>query len=242
MDFNGPLPEHHPELGPCWLWTAATTELGYGWYRLTRKREVRQAHRYAYERTCGPIPPDRFVCHHCDRPGCVNPTHLWLGTAGMNNYDKIIKGRAVNPPAPRGDEHRFRKNPESVPRGSKHASATITEETVLRILETYAAGGITQAEIAAMFDTNEEFIGKIVRRERWKHVEFDGVLSRSREDRHAHGERCARAKLTEDEVRAIRRRYAAGGISQTALGNEYGLHNATINAIVNRATWKHVPD
>lgn len=48
------------------------------------------------------------------------------------------------------------------------------------------------------------------------------------------------SKVTEDQVREIRRRYAAGGVTQTALGLEYGLHNVTISEIVLRKKWRHV--
>jgi hypothetical protein len=59
-------------------------------------------------------------------------------------------------------------------------------------------------------------------------------------ERMPRGERQHLAKLTEDEVRAIRQRYAQGGVTQPELAAEYGLAQATIWAILNRKTWKHV--
>jgi hypothetical protein len=44
-------------------------------------------------------------------------------------------------------------------------------------------------------------------------------------------------KLDEALVRAIRARYAAGGVSQYRLAAEYGLHQVTISEIVLRKTW-----
>jgi hypothetical protein len=54
------------------------------------------------------------------------------------------------------------------------------------------------------------------------------------------GENHYKATLTEDDVREIRRRYAAGGITQQALGDEFGLHNVTISKIITRQRWAHV--
>ena len=48
------------------------------------------------------------------------------------------------------------------------------------------------------------------------------------------------AKLTDDDVREIRFRYAAGGVSQSALGQEYGVTQPMIGYIVRRELWKHI--
>lgn len=49
-------------------------------------------------------------------------------------------------------------------------------------------------------------------------------------------------KITEDDVREIRRRYAAGGITQRELGEEYGMSQPKIGKIILRRSWTHVPD
>lgn len=54
------------------------------------------------------------------------------------------------------------------------------------------------------------------------------------------GEKFGRSKLTNSEVREIRRRYAAGGILQKELGAEYGVAANTICYVVQRKTWKHI--
>jgi hypothetical protein len=54
------------------------------------------------------------------------------------------------------------------------------------------------------------------------------------------GEEVNTAKLTADEVLVIRDRYAKGGVSQQALGDEYGVSQFNIGCIVRRETWRHV--
>jgi len=54
------------------------------------------------------------------------------------------------------------------------------------------------------------------------------------------GERHGKAKLTEDDVREIRRTYAAGGISYRELGLIYGVCKENVYAVVRRKSWVHV--
>lgn len=48
------------------------------------------------------------------------------------------------------------------------------------------------------------------------------------------------AKLTDDVVRALRQRYAAGGVSLGALAREYEVAVPTIHKAVRGLTWTHV--
>lgn len=48
------------------------------------------------------------------------------------------------------------------------------------------------------------------------------------------------AKLTDDRVAEIRRRYAAGGIAQHVLAAEYGVTQTLVSQIVRRIVWRHV--
>ncbi|OBH17054.1 hypothetical protein [Mycolicibacter sinensis] len=51
-----------------------------------------------------------------------------------------------------------------------------------------------------------------------------------------------RAKLTEDDVRAIRADYAAGRWGIKDLADIYGVTQPTMSAVVHRRTWRHVTD
>lgn len=74
----------------CFEWTGAVNASGYGIQRYERK--VQLAHRVSYEINIGPI-GDLLVCHSCDNPLCINPSHLFLGTHQDNMDDMFCKER-----------------------------------------------------------------------------------------------------------------------------------------------------
>ena len=77
----------------CWEWTAATDKDGYGVLGVGRK--LLKAHRISYMLAYDVTPEfdDMLVCHTCDNPLCVNPSHLFLGTNKDNVVDSVKKGR-----------------------------------------------------------------------------------------------------------------------------------------------------
>lgn len=75
--------EAEPNTG-CWLWTGAFLASGYG---------VLKAHRASVLLHHGPFDDALWVLHKCDTPACVNPDHLFLGTALDNARDRVRKGR-----------------------------------------------------------------------------------------------------------------------------------------------------
>ena len=79
----------------CWIWTkgyAGGRSGRYGMLRLPDGSSM-SAHRLSYTLHHGPIGSDLIVCHRCDVTACVNPEHLFLGTAKDNVDDMIRKGR-----------------------------------------------------------------------------------------------------------------------------------------------------
>ena len=54
------------------------------------------------------------------------------------------------------------------------------------------------------------------------------------------GEKNGNSKLTEDDVREIRTRYANGNLLQQQLALEYGVSRKAIGNVIRRKTWKHI--
>lgn len=131
----------------CWPWLAGKYQsTGYGQFR------GRGAHRVAWELANGKIPPGLFICHRCDNKWCVNPRHLFLGTAAENTADMCVKGRSSGPG-----------------RGTDHHSNALTDQDVLDIRRR-AAEGEQQKALAAEYGVGEAQVSRIVRRRQWTHI------------------------------------------------------------------------
>jgi hypothetical protein len=151
VDKNGPVPSHRPELGPCWVWTGATRRDGYG--VVTIRQSGFAVHRVSFEMHHTPIPVGLRVLHHCDNRPCVNPTHLFTGTARDNMQDMMQKGRGSY----------------IVRRGEESNFAKLTEAQV-RLMFAMRAEGAILAEIARAFSCSIAQVSSILRREAWAHI------------------------------------------------------------------------
>src|SRR5438876_1199434 len=107
---------------PCVLWTRSQNGHGYG--KLSLGGRIVAAHRAVYEERIGPIPAGLMVLHHCDTRSCINPAHLFLGTARDNAMDAVAKGR-------------WKSNP---PKGERSPNAKVTAREVLAIRERHRNG------------------------------------------------------------------------------------------------------
>jgi hypothetical protein len=81
------LEKHWSKISPepnsgCWLWEGAANPDGYG--RVKIGRDLRLAHRAAYQTDVGPIPAGMQVDHLCRVCCCCNPDHLEAVTPKEN--------------------------------------------------------------------------------------------------------------------------------------------------------------
>lgn len=146
----------------CLLYTGAGVPRGYGVIYYNGRQQY--AHRLAWEIENGPIPDGLFVLHECDVPGCVNPSHLFLGTPKDNTQDMLRKGRCTAG-APYGDRNPMRVH-DGLLSGEKSGAAKLTASQVESIRARYATGE-TQTSLAEEFRVRQGHISRIIRRTAW---------------------------------------------------------------------------
>ena len=137
----------------CWIWTGATTRNGYGRMSVNGRQE--RAHRISWTLANGPIPDGRWVLHECDNGLCVNPDHLFLGTARDNTRDMMAKGRS-------------RFGGDNRARGERSGRAKLTDEDVRAIRSVWPE--MRQVDLAKRYGVSQVAISHIVLRKSWRHL------------------------------------------------------------------------
>lgn len=79
----------------CLFWVGTRDRDGYGKTKVNRRPWL--AHRLSWALHNGPIPDGAVIRHRCDRPACVNPNHLEIGSQADNVRDRDERGRTVVP-------------------------------------------------------------------------------------------------------------------------------------------------
>ena len=147
VDKAGPVAM--PELGPCWLWTGAPMANGYGRLRVGGRR-IAMTHRFSWELHNGRAAGELQICHRCDVPLCVNPDHLFPGTANDNVQDCISKNR------------------RRICRGETQWSAKLTEDVVRTIRQEF--GATRSADLGKRYGVSAKYVWAVARGHKWKHV------------------------------------------------------------------------
>ncbi len=151
----------------CWVWTGCTPQgprAGYG--VIEHHRVAVRAHRVSWELAFGPIPQGMNVCHRCDNPRCVNPSHLFLGTQADNMADAARKNRMRSWATTATPQQRKKLGRP----GELSASAKITRNDVALIRARHAAGD-RQVDIAADYGITQTQVSRIVLHHAWRETE-----------------------------------------------------------------------
>lgn len=135
-----------PDKNGCWIWQLAVhSRYGYGQAAIGNGK-TRRAHRQAWIERNGAIPDGMQVCHRCDVRACINPDHLFLGTAKQNTADMIAKGRNA--------------------RGETSPWSKLTSEQAREI----KTSGESAKALAERFGVRVRQIFRIRAGERWAHI------------------------------------------------------------------------
>lgn len=135
---------HEEPNSGCWLWAGGIKGGGYGAFHFAQKQWG--AHRWAAKCIGGLDVAGKFVCHSCDNKLCVNPAHLWTGSAKDNTADMIRKGR------------------KRTPTGENHGCAKLTAEQV----EAIRLATAPQAELSQKYGVSVPQISRIRSRKTWR--------------------------------------------------------------------------
>lgn len=141
----------------CLEWQGTKTRGGYG--SISINSVDTPTHRAMYEALNGKIPSGMFVCHTCDNPPCINPEHLFLGTAKDNMQDSIVKGRF---------KFNFKKG-NKITLGRAPENRALTEQDVKEVRKKLSSGERV-CDIAKLYGVTRYVIGDINRRKTYQNV------------------------------------------------------------------------
>lgn len=207
----------------CWLWIAAVANPRWPYGLIWFDGKQQRAHRAAWLAFRGTIPDGMFVCHHCDNPSCVNPSHLFLGTHTDNIRDFVAKGRNSKI-RPSGDDHWMHLRPHEVKRGARAKKSALTIAQVHAIRERRMAGEIP-VNLAVEFAVSKDVIYRCAAGKAYGLPPLEAPPIRT--SRLPRGERHHRAKLTDAQRVAIENDTRRSGI----IAEEYGLASTSVARI-----------
>jgi len=133
----------------CWNWKGTFAPNGYG--TITVNGKTVMVHRLSYEFHSGEkIPTGLMVCHRCNNRGCINPSHLYIGTHNDNMRDMadsdVMKGE---------------DNPKSI----------LTQEQVLEIKTLIRERKVVYRKIAETYGVSRQAIKDIASGRTWGWLE-----------------------------------------------------------------------
>jgi hypothetical protein len=149
--------------GECLEWIGSRNSSGYGMFYYGG--QTRKAHRVAYEMAHGSIADGMQICHRCDNPWCVEPSHLFMGSASDNMRDALSKGRLVTPIT--SAQRHFHAG--HAPRGERASGARLTRAQAQEIVLAAAGGELTKT-LASRYGVARSTIQGVLRGSTWADI------------------------------------------------------------------------
>jgi hypothetical protein len=157
LDLLERIFSHLDMSGDCWTWMLSVDGKGYA--HISVDGAMHRVHRLVHELLIGPIPAGMYVCHGCDNPRCVRPSHLFAGTSQDNARDMWAKGR-----------HPRMNGTRSPVLGERNHAAKLTTAQVLEIRRRIPGPRGEIPRLALLFGVGRTAIEKVAARETWTHV------------------------------------------------------------------------
>jgi hypothetical protein len=197
----------------CWSWMGHTNENGYGVFYV--HGSAFYAHRIAFSISESIDPGSKMVCHKCDNTTCVNPAHLFLGTASDNNRDMLEKNRG-----------RWLA-------GDNQPNAKLTNAQIKELRDAFVSGFSTR-DLATMYGINASTVNDIVTGKSYRGAggaiveKLTGPV----------GENHPMSKLNPEIVREIRSLW--GSMTCSDLARMFDISRTLVQRVAEKKTWKHV--
>lgn len=131
----------------CWEWRVTKPASTTGYATMSISGKSYNLHRVSFEIYSGrELQPGECVLHRCDNRLCINPDHLFVGSKGDNNRDRMVKGRSAV--------------------GERCHLSTLTEEQVIEIHDTPGS----YRGLARIYGLNKGTIKQIKTEVTWRHL------------------------------------------------------------------------
>jgi hypothetical protein len=198
----------------CWEWLGSMNRYGYGQLSVngTPMHASRLSLQIELDRE---LRHEEYACHKCDYKGCVNPAHLFVGSAADNSRDAMEKNLVAH--------------------GERQPSSKITAANASSIYVARAIKGESLKSVAGQFGVTTSSVTAIAQRKTWRRATESVAVATHYGLRI--GERHGRHKLTREDAIGIYLDRVVNRLPYKQIAEKYKISRMAICDIVKRRTW-----